>query len=211
MQNRKIAIKNEDGLILTTLEANFSSEDLLTLNQYLESMSRLRETALVQRGIPMISNMHWSVTSAMRFICGEYSNPELFELLHVSRHLILEREPASFHKILTLLRQKFENEIYISHQEYIKRMFADGELSMFMQISIGEQKLLDNSLLQIWLNGTQYHADVKKNTAWKKLELALTTENARAIVITQLHSKIKALALLEYDVKLITSAQSPAP
>jgi hypothetical protein len=211
LQNRKIAIKNEDGLILTTLEASFSSEDLLTLNQYLESMSRLRETALVQRGIPMISNMHWSVTSAMRFICGEYSNPELFELLHVSRHLILEREPASFHKILTLLRQKFENEIYISHQEYIKQMFADGELSMFMQISIGEQKLLDNSLLQIWLNGTQYHADVKKNASWKKLELALTTENARAIVITQLHSKIKALALLEYDVKLITSAQSPAP
>lgn len=210
LQNISLSLRNEEGHVVSIVEGAFSPDDLQMLNQYLVSMSRLRETALVKRGIPMISNMNWSSGNAMSFKCDEYSNAELYELLHVSRHLILESEPASFHKTLALLGRKFKDKTFASHQKYIRKMFEDGELSMYMQISIGGQNLLDESLLKTWLNGTQYHADTEKAAAWEQLESSLTTENARAIVSTQLHSRVKAMALLEHDVKLVTSAQSPA-
>jgi hypothetical protein len=209
LQNISLSLRNEEGHVVSIVKGEFTSDDFQMLNQYIASMSRLRETALVKRGIPMISNMSWSAGNAMSFTCDEYSNPELYELLHVSRHLILESEPASFHKTLALLGRKFADQTYKSHQKYIRKMFEDGELSMYMQISLGGQNLLDESLLKIWLNGTQYHGDTEKAAAWEQLESSLTTKNARAIVSTQLHSRVKAMALLEHDVKLITTAQSP--
>lgn len=209
LQNISLSLRNEEGHVVNIVNGEFTSDDFQMLNQYIASMSRLRETALVKRGIPMISNMNWSAGNGMSFTCDEYSNPELYELLHVSRHLILESEPASFHKTLALLGRKFADPTYKSHQKYIRKMFEDGELSMYMQISLGGQNLLDESLLKIWLNGTQYHGDTEKAAAWEQLESSLTTKNARAIVSTQLHSRVKAMALLEHDVKLVTSAQSP--
>lgn len=74
---------------------------------------------------------------------------------------------------------------------------------MYMQFSIGSQKLVDNSLLWNWLNGTQYHTDKEKADAWARLEASLTADNARALVISQLHSRVKALFMLLHDVELV--------
>ncbi len=87
-------------------------------------------------------------------------------------------------------------------------MFEDGELKSYMQISIDGQPLFDGSLLRMWLNGTQYHTDAEKAAAWKELEGSLKTENARALVMNQLHSRVKALFLLEHIVGLILEKHS---
>ncbi|WP_198780138.1 hypothetical protein [Shewanella putrefaciens] len=74
-----------------------------------------------------------------------------------------------------------------------------------MQVSIGEQKIFNDSLLRMWLNGTQYHTEEDKAVAWKTLEDDLTTENARAVVINQLKDRVYALFQLGHIVKEILS------
>jgi hypothetical protein len=53
--------------------------------------------------------------------------------------------------------------------------------------------LFDDSTLKLWLYGEQYHTEEEKATAWKDLEISITAENARALVITQLQAKVKVL------------------
>ena len=97
-----------------------------------------------------------------------------------------------------------------AHVKALRNLFENGELSSYMQISVGGQPLFDGSLLRMWLNGTQYHTDKEKAAAWSKLEGSLETENARALVMNQLHSRVKALFLLEHVVNLVLSKYEQA-
>lgn len=193
----------EDGTQLTQIQGAFSDDVLKILQMYSGHMSRIREAGLIVRGMPFITRMEWQAGSMMKFTCPPFTNGELYELLHVLRPVILESEVASFKNVMALLGRTFKDRAFASHQKYIRRIFEDGELSMYMQFSLNDQKLLDDFLLRIWLNGTQYHTDQEKAEVWSKLEAGLTTETARAIVISQLHSRVKALFMLLHDVKLV--------
>jgi hypothetical protein len=147
--------------------------------------------------------MNWTAEGGIQIKCAPYENSELFELLHVLRPLILSEEIMSFEKIIALLRRRFASKKFSDYLRGIRNMFKDGELKAYMQITVGDQPLFDDSLLKIWLNGTQYHTDSEKAKAWKDIEASLGNENAKAIVMNQLNSKVKALFLLEHLVGLV--------
>jgi hypothetical protein len=203
MKTVRLKLTGEDGSG-ADVEGTFSDDDLKLLQMYRAHMARVLEAGLIVRGMPFITNMNWEAGSKMKFTCPAFTNGELYELLHVLRPVVLESEIASFHKVMALLGRTFKDKTFAGHQKYIRHLFDDGELSMYMQFSVNNQKLLDDFLLRVWLNGTQYHTDQEKAEAWSKLEAALTAENARAIVISQLHSRVKALFMLLHDVELIT-------
>ena len=170
MKTVSLQLCADDNTVEATITGTFDSAGLDLLNQYRSHMQRVREAALFVRGMPSITKMSWKAGSQMTFACHDYTNGELHELLHVLRPLILESEAASFQKTLALLGRVFRDKTYASHQKTLRRIFEDGEWSMYMQVSIGGQPLFDESLLKIWLNGTQYHTDAEKALAWSKLE-----------------------------------------
>jgi hypothetical protein len=172
-------------------------------------MARVRGTALLKRGLPKITKMKWSC-AGMEFSCEPYTDSELFELLHVLRHVILSKETTSFEKVLALLGRRFKSREFGDHVKALRKLFKNGELSSYMKISFGGQSLFASSLLRMWLNGTQYHTDEKKAAAWAKLEWSLEAENARALVMNQLHSRVNALFLLEHIVNLVLSKNERA-
>jgi hypothetical protein len=203
MKTIRLKLRGKDNSAAAEIEGTFAPADLDLLEQYIQHLKRIRETTLLTRGMPSITNLSWNPGASMTFTCSEYTNSELYELLHVLRPVILESEAASFYKVQALLGRAFRDKDYASHQRALRRIFEHGELSMYMQVSVGGQRLLDESLLNIWLNGTQYHTDSEKARAWVDLEASLTTANARAIVITQLQSRVKALMLLEHEARLV--------
>ncbi len=80
-----------------------------------------------------------------------------------------------------------------------------------MQISLNDQPLLDGATLKLWLNGEQYHTDEEKAATWKEIEKGLTVENTRALVITQLQAKVKALFNVQYIASLILGKADAQP
>ena len=210
MKTVRLKLRGEEDQVLHEIVGEFTHDDLTLFEKYKEQVARVKESALYKRDLPSITNMEWRAGEGMKFTCGEYTNAELYELLHVLRPLILEREPTSFAKVVGLLGRRFKDKNYAAHQRTLRKMFEDGELSMYMQITVGEQPILDSSLLHIWLNGTQYHGDAEKATAWEKLESSLSTQTARGVVITQLQSKVKALLFLEHEASLVLAYRDDA-
>lgn len=210
MSTVELSLKNESGESVETISATFTPDDIRLFHSFVDLLSRVRTCTLLERGMPAVTNMSWKSGSNMTFTCVPYSNAELHELLHVLRPVMLQREPASFHNIASLLSRRFASKNFAGHIKMLRKVFDHGELSLYMQISINDQPLLHESLLDTWLNGAQYHTDADKAAAWRSLEASLTTENARALVMSQLHSKVKVLFNVEYIVNLILQKSSNA-
>lgn len=188
----------------------FSDQEMERFKSFVQYVARVRDSTILQSGLPAITNMSWNANEGMKFSCPPVANADLHELLHVLRPLILQREHCSFHNIASIFGAKFENVLIRSQLKELRRFFENGELSFYMQIHVGDTPLLSDNTLKLWLNGEEYHTDLDKAQAWKGLEESLNVENTRAIVISLIQSKVKALFRLEYLVNLvITPPSSP--
>jgi hypothetical protein len=182
MKQIQLSLNDEVGQLVERITATFELGDLVLFRTFVELMSRVRTCTLLQRGMPAIGNIKWESGSNMTLTSGPYSDAELHELLHVLRPVILQTEASSFHNVAALLGRRFSNKNFGAHLKTLRAVFEHGELSMYMQISVGGQPLFDKSLLRLWLNGEQYHTDAEKAAAWHAIERTLNTENARALV-----------------------------
>lgn len=199
---------SEDSSVALTIAGDFSLEELDTLAQYVNLMRRIRACALLSRGMAGFGGMKFDNTG----ITIKSSSPspctdsELHDLLHVMRPVALEKERASFKNIRTILGRRLRSKEFAQFLKINKRIFRDGEMSLYMQVTIDTQKLFSESLLNTWLNGTQYHTYDSEAQAWSKLETSLGEANARALVVSQLHSKVKALMNLDYVAQKVLGA-----
>jgi hypothetical protein len=198
-----LSLKSEGGTVDEVISGTFDTNDVDLLRRFIRLVDRVRESTLLRNGLPNITNISWNAEDGMKFTCRPYANSELHELLHVLRPLILQKESTSFHNIAGLLGKKFNSMHFRGHIKLLRTIFEDGELKPYMQISLGDQPLFDDSTLKLWLNAEQYHVDDEKAEKWQDFERSLNTENTRAFVITQLHAKVKAIFGIEYIVKLI--------
>ena len=200
----------EDGSPSLKITGDFYADDIELLRLFVVQMSRVREARLLQTGLPGISNIRFA-NNVLEFVCKEYTNADLHELLHVLRPLILENERASFQRVAALIGRRFGSRELADHLRTVRKVFNDGIASLYMQISLENQPLFDASVLNMWLNGTQYHTDSDKADEWAKVERTITEKNARALLMNQLHGKVHALMSLQYLVDLILQgATSPA-
>ena len=207
----RLGMETKAGELVDSVTARFDDSEIVLLRRYVELVDRLLETKLVQRVIPAITNMSWKPEDGMKWTCAPYENSELHELLHVLRPLILSREPTSFERVVGLLARQFDNEKFRAHLKLKRTVFEDGELKLYMQIQVGDRPLLEDSTLRLWLNGEQYHTDKEKAAAWQEIEAALTVENTRALVITQLQAKVKALFFFFFIATLVLGKADAQP
>lgn len=172
-----LALKDEDGKLVEVVSAVFTESEIELLRRFVVFVDRLRGASLLQRGMPGITNLSMTPEFGMKFTCPAYENGELHEFKNISGTLGI----------------RFENENVRAYLKRLRIIFEDGELKLYMQISLNDQPLFDDSTLKLWLYGEQYHTEEEKATAWKDLENSITAENARALVITQLQAKVKVL------------------
>lgn len=205
MVDIKLILSREDGTHVEDVSGRFTTADLALLDSFTGFVSRVRASSLLVRGMPAITKMRWESGKELVFECAPYSDAELHELLHVLRPLILHEEATSFDKVAALLKRCFSSRAVSDQLKLIRHIYEHGEVSRYMQVSVGGQELFKKSLLDLWLNAAQYHTDVDKAAAWRELEQSLTSPNTRALVMTQLQDRVKALFNLDYIVGLVLS------
>lgn len=211
MTEVSLALNSESGDLIETVSATFDSSEIDVLLRYVEFVDRVRSSTLLQHGMPSITNISWNTEEGMKFTCPSYDDNDLYALLHVLRPLILSKEATSFERVAGILGKRFKSESFRSHLKLQRTIFEDGELKLFMQISMNDQPLLADSTLKLWLNGEQYHTDEEKEATWREIKRALTVENTRALVITQLQAKVKALFNLQYIARLVLEKANAQP
>ena len=148
----------------------------------------------------------------LKIDCRPIENANLYELLHVLRPIILQRESCSFLKIRGLILRKFANDTLTAQFKTLLRLYEDGELSFYMIIDLAgfRKPLLSSKTLYLWLNAEEYHTDVEKSKEWRELCDYISNESSRAVVISLLHSKVKAILMLDDICEKVINAASAA-
>jgi hypothetical protein len=198
MQVFRLDIKDADGNIIETVEGSFSASDIDVLRLFNTAMQRVRTTELLKRGLPTMTHFGLSQQQGLTVTCAAVTDAELHELLHVLRHVTLHRERTSFDNVSALLKKGFANRRFSDVMKDLKGVFENGLLAGYMQFFVGPHPIFDKSLLDNWLNGTQYHTDGQKAEEWKMIECALQAENARGFIMTQIHGRVYALLVLDH-------------
>lgn len=199
---------NGDDTLALDIVTDFSAVELETLNQYTDLTQRVRDSTILQRGMGGFEGLSFD-QAGLTIRSGTCSKPELHELLHVLRPVTLERERASFSIVSDLLLVRLLDESVNQFIRINQHAFQHGEMSLFFQVTVGEKQLFHESLLRIWLNGTQYHTDKNKAADWAALEATLGEPSAQAVVMSQLRSKVVAILNIDYLVRQVLAAPPP--
>lgn len=205
MKNVRLEIPaTEERFDTIDLVCDFAEHELELIRQYSAQTNRVRNCSLLQRGMSGFQRLTFD-QRGLSIVAGTCSKPELYELLHVLRPVTLEKERASFSKIIKILEGRLRHEAALNFLRLNRHVFQHGEMSLLFQMSVGDKPLFAESLLKTWLNGTQYHTDANKAADWAALETSLGEPNAQAVVMTQLHGKVLSILNIDYIAKQVLS------
>lgn len=193
---------NDEGFDIVDLVCDFAEHELELIRQYSTLTDRVRNCSLLQRGMSGFQGLTFD-QGGLSITAGACTKPELHELLHVLRPVTLEKERASFSRVMKILEGRLGHESVLNFLRLNQHAFRHGEMSLFFQVSIGDKPLFAESLLRTWLNGTQYHTDASKAADWAALEASLGEPSAQAVVMTQLHGKVVAVLNIDYVARQI--------
>ncbi len=195
----------DDKVDIVDVLASFMEDEIELIRQYSTQTARVRTCTLLKRGMTGFQGLTID-HNGLSIQAGTCSLPELYELLHVLRPITLQKERASFAKIVKVLDDRLREPQILTFLQVNQHAFKHGQMSLFFQIKIADRPLFDESLLRTWLNGTQYHTDANKAADWAALEATLGEPNAQAVVMSQLHAKVVAILNIDYIAKQVLTA-----
>ena len=196
MKKVKLKAVLKDKVTVDIVELYFDDKDLEVLRLFSENYSRLVSSQLIKNGFPSLIKMGWDSKNGSTFEFSDFKNKDVFELLHLSRPFFLSKEPASFEKTCAVFGRRGKGTSLTGHLKYIRYLYEIGEYLPLFQIEIDSIPLFCDDTLKVWLNGIEYHQDKEKKEIYSKLEQALGSDTTRAIFVSQLSGRIKAIHML---------------
>lgn len=180
----------------------FDDKDLNILRLFQKNFDRFRTAHIFEKGIPSIKKINWEV-EGIQFTFSDFNYHDICELLHLARPIFLSKEPASFEKTCAIFGKRGKGSRLTSHILFIRSLYQKGEYLPLFQITIGSVALFDETTLQAWLNGVEYHQDKEKRKLIKQLEDSLNEETLKGIFVSQLSGRIKATFMLAHLVNMV--------
>lgn len=224
-----VVAKNDNTCLEELVDLTFDDNDLVLFTLFTENFNRLKTSRMIENDkIPVLEKISASSEQYLEIVFSDFEYQDVYELLHLLRPFILDKEPASFKKIYSIFEKKAEKTPLTSVLESIKNQYDKGDYQPYFQLTHIEYSfpddneikdlsdeeiidlmfelesqessinLFDNTTLLKWLNGMEYHQDKEKQKNVKQLDKALGKKTMRGVFICQLAGKIRAISKLAY-------------
>ncbi|CAB1078373.1 hypothetical protein D1AOALGA4SA_6118 [Olavius algarvensis Delta 1 endosymbiont] len=197
-----IATPKHVSLPKEIFEFSFDDNDIQLLNLYYKNFEKLKNSDFLLNEIPYFKKMRFTAEKGMQFEFSEYNYDDIYEFLHLARPFFLFREPASFKKICGIFGRKSAGTNFSQHIKYLGSLYNNGVYQPYFQFSVGQDKLFHDDNIQLWLNGEEYHQDLKKSQKVEALKDALGVNSAKSFFATQLSGRIETIYMLENLVEI---------
>lgn len=175
------------------VEGEFNDHEYEMLLQYLDQHEQLVSSKPLREGFPCELSLKWDQESGLRVDANLPDNDTLSILLHRLRPFILKKEPASFVSVTAVLGRRLDNP-YLRQLLKKQHMLFDGrQFQQMMQIVSNDVIVNSDQMLSDWLNSHEYHRDLDKRQAVDDLFARTPGELSRAILISMVVDKVKAV------------------
>lgn len=182
----------------------FPPDEWRTLTLFVSRADELARTTLLSTPSGINFSLHVDADGVMTFIPRQMPHPDHFRaLLHLMRAFVLQGEATHFGKIRNILRRRLDHPAFDAYLERQKQIFDGARCQAFGIMSDGTM-LNSSKMLDVWLNGYEYHGDEEKRQRFEDLHgdvlskeltealfVAMMLDRARVVI--ELRNAIQAL------------------
>ncbi len=196
MPRVNLRVTNDQSGDVLDIPAAFEDREWAALQRYLDNADRLLEVQLAREDVPCELTVSVREGRLSEVKTELPPSEQVAALLHRLRPFILEDEPFSYGKTLTLLGRRFE-EPYMRNRMKVQRRLFDGRNSQELAtVKSNEVVLNSEATLSKWLNAYEYHQDEDKRAHIESLHHVLPLESSIPIFLSLLGDKVQAILQL---------------
>lgn len=179
------------------IHGEFSDDEHVTLLQYLKQNDQLVESKPLREGFPCDLTINFDQVTGLEVKTSLPDNDTLSILLHRLRPLILDKEPACFSAVSSVIGKRVK-EPHIRRLLREQRQLYDGrDLQRVVKFASNEVIVNSDKVLRDWLNAHEYHRDRDKQQAVDALFKHLPGNLLHGILISMLVDKVRAIQTRE--------------
>ncbi len=192
-----INVKNKQSNAVESVRVSIPDDDwnrLLAFAQYADELMSLRS---VQEGLHVQIKISYSKSEGFALEGTVPSNDAIAAILHTLRPIVLQKEALSFYRTRNILSNYLGCPQISRVLDEQRDLFSGKDFQQAVRISSSSADfdgiLNSEDSFQKWLNAFEYHRDNEKREEIEKLCGVLPFEIARAIFLSMLIDKIKAI------------------
>jgi hypothetical protein len=175
------------------LVGQFADDVSQRLNLFLSQCDDLAQSKPFQNGFPIHISIKGRTGEPMQFKADLPSRDDLSILLHRLRPLILDREPASFVRVHSLLGKEIADDDFRALLKQQRLLYDGRDFQQQIRIAADDQILNSESVLQDWLNSYEYHRDEDRKKAIDRLLALVPSDLLHGLMFSLIADKVNAI------------------
>jgi len=187
---------------------HFSGEDRQRLERYLEYSRELLELKALQHLGSCSFSVGMSADGPTQTTTALPDWEHVIALLHRLRPFVLQGEATYFNNVVGILRRQIKQGHLKAVLDLIRSDYSGKRMQSLMVLSVGSIVVNSDATFMKWLNAYEYHRDDDKRREIEALEQALPTNILRAIFVSLLIDKTRAILNLRELAGLVTGKQN---
>ncbi|MFV1967181.1 MAG: hypothetical protein ACC628_17265 [Pirellulaceae bacterium] len=198
MRRLLVKLRNRDTDETTEVKVAIPDDEWGELQAFAAEADRLLTCRTVQNGIDFRVTFGWDRESRNLACTGQMPpDDDVAVLLHRLRPFVLQREVGYFYRVCNILARRMQDPGLRALIDSRRTLFSGRDFQDHLRISVsnGEMETVVNGddTLMKWLNAFEYHRDTDKNREVEELHKMLPSPALRAVFVSMVIDKIKAV------------------
>lgn len=205
MSERKteIRIRREGESAEEVIPVHFDDSGWELLERFVENVERLETAEMIQQRRNVNLNISFDDAAGLTTSVSLPPDREIREFLHLLRPIILEKEPASFIRTVSLLGKRLEDAHCRAFLSRVRQRFNSRLAQDLVRFEWKDTVLNSEATLRLWLNAYEYHNDAEKRERLDELHRIFPLEASRALFLSLLIEKAQASQMVAVFIEFL--------
>lgn len=185
--------KSDDALVGEE-HLRLEPTDIDSLRAYAEQVEKLEQLRFFQSAqLPRLLTISCCRDYGLRLTFAEGDADDAYAALHVARPLLLDREPASFTRVMGTLGRCASGPLLREQLGRVRQRYVETSTSHLVGLTVGDISLFAPETFRLWLNSTQYHRDWNKRVQIAPIEAVIGDEPFFKLMLNHFIDKTDAV------------------
>ena len=188
-------------ILESVVGAEFSDDDQAVLREFMEEYRRLQDSSISKKDLPC----SWSFAGDAgrhTFKAHLPSEDEMAILLHRLRPFVLQNEPASFDRAVSVLRRRMSWAELRPLFKLLRDLWVGVNLADELPLFIQHTQVDIQALFSNWVNGEEYHRDRDRHRVVAEMRMSVPSEFLQFMIISAALDKVSAVRHVAKVVRL---------
>ncbi len=188
----KLLVVGPNGL--DSVPVRITPGDGKTFRRYLADYDRLMASRPLKAQIPCDFEITPSDLGGATMKSNLPGDDDRAILLHRMRPFILDREPASFARVASLLSRRIPQPVVLELLSLQRRLWDGRSFASQGLIKVNGRKINPTRYVSTWLNAEEYHRDPEKAASFESLRRSAAFPLFEWIAMSLVTDKLRAIS-----------------